>query len=85
VSDRKPYSLRLPEDLDRDFRAFAKAHHGASKNQIIIDAIRFLIRSELAKDSGLRERFEKALRESAEEKETVLRVVRRAGDEDGIL
>lgn len=80
MTKRKPHSVRLPEDVDRDLRAFRKAHHNASFNKLFVDAIQLLIKTELAEDPGLRQRFEGALAPAVDTEGRPLKVVRGESD-----
>lgn len=76
MSERQPRLVRLPEELDREFRAFKEALHGATFQQVMVDALRLLIRTKLDRNPGIKEEFQEALRKQQKDDDRPLKVMR---------
>lgn len=60
VGVRKQVPIKLVSDDAVDLQAFCEAHYGARQNVVIAESLRRFIQDELAKDAGLKSRFDNA-------------------------
>ena len=84
MADAKDFMVRLTDDVARDLAAYKEALHGASRNQIVIDALRLLMQVELDQNPGFRARFESILSRKVAEGSSGPQLVKRdnASDQD---